>query len=587
MCENIIINYPHYIFSNYLYVRTQIKKPNYINQMQKISKLIFVLAFILQANLHAQITLLDQTLLTEASFNTFTPISITGTQGWNPHPVYGAVCTGYSAGQTYENEDWLISPAMNLSEMDNAQLTFSHTRGSAAVLNVGVAEGWYKVFATADFTGDPLTTQWIELEGLNQDVPDAWQFISSGTLTIPDEAKSANTRIAFRYISSDTQSATWEVKNVKVTGSSSSGSFFKITNWNTEWLGCTNFGPTDEEGQINNIATAMLMINADIYCIQEVSNTVSNPSIETIVNILGNDEWGGAIAPSNTGDCNQRQGIIYKKSKVQFVSAMEMSTGNSAQGNSYHYNWSNGRYPALYNVNLIAGNTTIPVSIVNIHAKAEDGEAMSYTRRLGASQGLKAILDGSAYNSKNVIVIGDFNDYLIGTTSNACNCSVSPYNNFMEDESGYTGITQYITDAGISWGDYPVIENIIISNELADNYMANSAIQEETVAQNIDDYHFTTSDHLPVSAMFQFTTLSTPEYAVRNNSLIIYPNPVKDMLNITTPDFSENMLIEVYDMTGRQVLNEKSVSNTINVNTLPAGIYIVKTGNNTGRFVKE
>ena len=111
--------------------------------MQKLNKLLLVLALCLQASLlQAQITVLDESMLTAASFNTFTTVNVSGAQAWNQHNNYGAICSGYSQGQSFENEDWLISPAMNLSDMENARLTFSHTRGSAAVMNVGVAQGW-------------------------------------------------------------------------------------------------------------------------------------------------------------------------------------------------------------------------------------------------------------------------------------------------------------------------------------------------------------------------------------------------------------------------------------------------------------
>jgi endonuclease/exonuclease/phosphatase family metal-dependent hydrolase len=540
--------------------------------MQKLNKLIILLAIMgfRLSMLQAQTTIINESFSTEASFNTFTTVNVNGLQNWYFSPYYGAVCSGYIAGQNYENEDWLISPAMNLSQADDATLTFTHTRGSAGVVNAGVTQGFYKAFATANYTGDPLTTQWVELDGLNQNITNAWQYVSSGELLIPSAARSESSRIAFRYISTMAACATWEIKNVKVTIDSpvtdpGSDVAFKITNWNT----------------------AMLAMDSDIYCIQEVSNTVSNPTIETLVSLMGNEYWGGTIVPSNTGDCNQRQGVIYKRSKVQFVTSMELSTGNASQGNTYRYNWSNGRYPALYNVNLIAGTTLIPVSIVNIHAKAEDGEAASYNRRLGASEGLKAILDGTTYNAKNMIVVGDFNDYLTGTTSNACNCTVSPYQNFMDDTSNYTGITEYITDVDTRFGIHPVIENIIISDELADNYVQNSAAQEVNLPQDISNYYYTTSNHLPVSATFQFSTLGNTDYAAVSKSFTIYPNPVKDVLNINFSSSVKDFTTEIYDLTGRQVFYDNSGRNTVNVSALPTGMYILKMGDNTGKFIKE
>lgn len=540
----------------------------------------------------AQTTILDQTLLTQASFDTFTPVSVTGAQNWTFNSLYGAVCSGYAGGQNYENEDWLVSPVMNLQQTDNVKLTFSHTRGSAAVMNVGVTEGWYKVFATANYTGNPATTNWIELTGLNQTIPTAWQFVASGELIIPELAKSQNSRIAFRYKSSATQSATWEVKNVKVIGepqaTNPNAGIFKITNWNTEWLGCTTFGPTNETLQVNNVVAAMRAMNSDIYCIQEVSNTAAFPSIATIVSLLGSDQWDGRIIPTTTDDCDQRQGIIFKKARVQFVGSTQLSSGSPSQGNSYFFNWSNGRYPALYDVNLVSGTTLVPISIINIHAKAEDGSASSYTRRLGASQALKNILDGVTYNSKRFVLIGDFNDFLVGTSSTACACTVSPYKNFVDDPANYSAITKDIIDVNTNWGTRPIIENIILSNELAGSYISASAAQEVSVPQGISNYYNTTSNHLPVSARFQFPVLDTPEFTpAQKNSLVLYPNPARHELKFDRTGLEEDILPIIYDVTGRQIKSQLLDANTIDVTVLPAGIYILKAGNRSGRFVKE
>ncbi len=473
---------------------------------------------------------------------------------------------------------------MNLENVDNVKLSFSHTRGNASVMNVGVNDGWYKVFATANYTGDLATTTWVELTGLNQNITTAWQYIPSGDLTIPSEVRSQNSRFAFRYMSSATQSATWEIKNVKVTGDVQGtnpglGGTFKITNWNTEWLGCAQpgFGPDDETRQLNNVVTALRTMNSDIYCIQEVTNNAAAPMVANIVSLLGSDEWGGAFA-TVTDDCEQSQVLIYKKSRVQFVNSFELSSGSASQGNSYSYNWSSGRFPAVFNVNLISGTNIVPVTLVNIHAKAEDNNPMSYTRRLGASVGLKAILDGASYNTKNVILIGDYNDYLTGTTSEACQCTDSPYKNFMDDTANYRGITSALPN--------PIIENIIVSNELSGNYVAGSVLRQNNIRQSIQDFFNTTSNHIPVSATFQFATANVPTVKA-NDTWAIYPNPVKDALNVSVSGVVNDSAVQVYDITGRQVLAVKLSGNALNVSNLPSGIYILKMEGKSGKFIKE
>lgn len=223
------------------------------------------------------------------------------------------------------------------------------------------------------------------------------------------------------------------------------------------------------------------------------------------------------------------------------------------------------------------------MTIINIHAKAEDGDAASYTRRLGASEALKTILTGSTYNTKNLVIIGDYNDYLFGTSSIACSCTDSPYKNFMDDTANYTATTQYLNDA--HW-NRPLIENIILSNELSANYVMNSTAQEVAATQSISNYFNTTSDHVPVSARFRFSTLDSPSYSMPT-SFPIYPNPVTAELAFDGTPFEEDAAITLYDLMGRQMCFEKINAHTVNVATLPSGIYILKVGNSFGRFVKK
>lgn len=535
----------------------------------------------------AQTVILDQSLLTQASFNSFTPYSVTGTQSWYFSATFGAICNGYQGGQSFENEDWFVSPAMDLSGTDVATLTFSHTRGNASVLNVGLTQGWYQVFATGNYTGDPATTTWLEVTGVNHNVTTAWQYVASGNLEIPAAAKTATSRIAFKYRSSATQSATWEIKNVKVTGQQAANpnlSQFKLTNWNTEWLGCVANGPSNESQQLGNVAAAMLSINADVYCLQEITNSIAYPTLTSLVAILGADVWEARMTPSSTDDCAQRQAIIFKKNRVQFVSASQLSSGANAQNDTYTYNWSNGRFPAVYNLNFVAGNNLVPVTIVNIHAKAEDDEASSYNRRLGASEALKTILDGSAYNSKNVVLTGDFNDYLFGTTSTACNCTASPYANFEADVTNYRCLTRYLTDANTTFGVHPLIEHFVISTELSPNYIAGSAAQETAAAGNIANFYGTTSNHLPVSTVFEFSTLRNIAFADAAATFTLSPNPVKDVLKI---DYQGTATPRIFDLTGREVKFVPVGTNQIDVSALPGGVYLVVVDGVGKRFIKS
>lgn len=542
----------------------------------------------------AQTTIFYESLATQESFNKFTVENLIGAQTWYCSSYYGyTLCSGYEDGESFDNEDWLISPEIDLTEVTNVQLSFDHTRGNAAVVNVGVNEGWYKVFATASYTGNVETTQWVEMEGINHTLMGAWQWNSTGMVAVPTEAQSATTRIALRYISIAPESATWEVKNILITGTLPDNEdigMLKITGWNTEWLGCPRYGPSNEQLQVENVATAMLSMNSDIYCLQEVTHSSNYPSIYSIVSLLG-DEWGGAIVANSIYDCSQNQGIIYRKSKVQLINSQLLENGSSAEGNSYYYNWTSGRYPALYNVNIkLSNNEQFPITLINIHAKAEDGAAMSYIRRKGASISLKEILDDERYNSKNVIIIGDFNDYLIGTTSGEHEGSESPYQNFMDDRENYLGITKDLVDAGPFYTSLPLIDHIVISNELFDEYVDESATQEVAVTHIIDNFYYTTSDHLPVSARFHISSTGNGSYVnnyENKEELRIFPNPVKDVLYILNESIEMDEVF-VFDITGRTVSYSLDISqHSVNVSHLKPGIYFIQVGENISKFIKD
>jgi hypothetical protein len=73
-----------------------------------------------------------------------------------------------------------------------------------------------------------------------------------------------------------------------------------------------------------------------------------------------------------------------------------------------------------------------------------------------------------------------------------------------------------------------------------------------------------------------------------HNKLILYPNPATAQLRIMNYELRKGDKVEIFNMLGQMqssILN--SQLSTINVEYLPAGIYILKIGNHIGKFVKE
>lgn len=162
--------------------------------------------------------ILAESLLTEASFNKFTAYSVKGDEKWTFDAKYGAKMSGYvtADSKSYENEDWFITPALNLEGKTEVKIKFDHARGPKGSIEVGVTEGWYKVLVSTDYTeGDPTAATWTEVEGITHGTS-AWGYVSSGEVALPAAALKANARVAFKYICSDAESATWEIKNIEI-----------------------------------------------------------------------------------------------------------------------------------------------------------------------------------------------------------------------------------------------------------------------------------------------------------------------------------------------------------------------------------
>ncbi|MGL5786697.1 MAG: alpha-amylase family glycosyl hydrolase [Bacteroidales bacterium] len=74
----------------------------------------------------------------------------------------------------------------------------------------------------------------------------------------------------------------------------------------------------------------------------------------------------------------------------------------------------------------------------------------------------------------------------------------------------------------------------------------------------------------------------------KDMSIIVYPNPASDLLNLKSENTPEK--IQIYAISGQLVMSD-SLTQTVNIRHLPAGTYIIKvwTGNNVyqSRFIKK
>lgn len=63
--------------------------------------------------------------------------------------------------------------------------------------------------------------------------------------------------------------------------------------------------------------------------------------------------------------------------------------------------------------------------------------------------------------------------------------------------------------------------------------------------------------------------------SIPTNNINIYPNPVDDILTISSTDNAISR-IEIFDISGRNIYNQKYYTNTINLSSLSKGVYFLK-----------
>lgn len=143
----------------------------------------------------------------------WTSESVIGAQTWTTSNQgtgtnYYAVMNGFS-GSAKENEDWLISKPITLSGYSTYSLSFdSDVRFNGNVL---------EVYITENYTNNPSTTTWTKLNATFDTNSGVFGFVNSGNVDLTSYA-GKSIRIAYKYTSTNSAAATWEVDNVSVKG---------------------------------------------------------------------------------------------------------------------------------------------------------------------------------------------------------------------------------------------------------------------------------------------------------------------------------------------------------------------------------
>ena len=158
-----------------------------------------------------EVTVFDIDLGTKGKVDTFAIADLAGSGTWK----YARTTTNMRTEMKGANsEDWLITPALDLTGMLEASLNFKY-KFSAAIPTENQHQ--YTVLISNDYDGNVANVNnatWIEIKGFPYDVT---AYAESGLLSIPAEMLVGTCHIAWKYKTADT-AHTWSLKNITVKG---------------------------------------------------------------------------------------------------------------------------------------------------------------------------------------------------------------------------------------------------------------------------------------------------------------------------------------------------------------------------------
>ncbi|HET8803831.1 MAG TPA: choice-of-anchor tandem repeat GloVer-containing protein [Aequorivita sp.] len=157
-------------------------------------------------------------------------------------------------------------------------------------------------------------------------------------------------------------------------------------------------------------------------------------------------------------------------------------------------------------------------------------------------------------------------DYLYGTTSSGGISGGGILFKIKPDGTDYTNLYEFGTDSG--YGSYSAL------------------LYQGTFLYGITSSGGSNNDNGTIFQLDDALPLSAPNF-VESSSVYLFPNPLKDMLNISLAENKETE-IKLYDISGKLILTKTiNSSATLDFNSLKSGVYVIQIENGSYKLVKE
>jgi hypothetical protein len=506
---------------------------------------------------------------TDNTFGELRTFSVVGNdQVWEVadygNPAPGAKVTGY-AGQNYANEDWMITPGLDLSAVTEAKMVFDEAINYATDVNSEMP-----IMVSTDYTGagDPTTATWTELTVTGRSTGDNWDFVTVNEVNLTAYAGEAAIYIGFKYTSTTEGGATWEVDNILVEE------------------GAALVAPV-----IENITLSPAQPTPDDAVTVSATITDGDGTIETAILHWGTDVFFGntiemSIESGDTWVSNEAIPAQASETQVFYkIVATDNDANSTSTDNLFYFSFQPYTGELPYFEPFYYGLGTMSETSVT-GDQTWRWDEYGYAKVSGYA--------GSNYENEDWLITPELDFSTVESTvvlnfREAINYAVS-----IADEQKVMISTDYDGTSAPSTATWTELN--ITNRPAGDSWTFVSVDQVD-----LTDYVGETSVHIA----FKYTstteggaTWEVDEISVSEDDAIIfgaskemsiYPNPAQNTIFMN--GVSTNTMVHIFDVNGKAVLNSENTNNTIDVSELNDGLYIIRVidGSDvyTTRFIKE
>lgn len=294
---------------------------------------------------------------------------------------------------------------------------------------------------------------------------------------------------------------------------------------------------------------------------------------------------------TGSGGCSAGHKVmLYNRGNTNLTSATLSYNVNG--GSPYTYNWSGNLAPnkyAMVTLSTVETSGTFNVSVTNANGGVDqrvsnNTDSASFSFGAGPTE--------YAFSTFTFNLIGDRygseTTWSLVNSSGATLYSGGPYTNL-----GTNG-TQNLVSSQV-WNLPPDCYTFTINDSWGDGICCAYGSGSYSLTTNggattvFNNTNFTGS-----TQTHSFSNASLSSNSFELNSISIYPNPTKDILNISVPSqLGTNVSYEILNYLGQNVLKSVSSNNNFSVNTssFSTGVYFIKLqtegGSKTFRFIKN